>query len=598
MKFVCILFLSALALQASTEQAWRSALFPVDWEHGQVDAQGRFLHDFSYAGYHRGERPLPRVEGPVFDVVQKFGADRTGRQDATPKIQAAIDAAEAAKGGVVLIPEGHYLLLGGLKVGKSGVVIRGAGPQKTRLFFSDQTSERMTGVDIAGYTKVDYETPLAVDAAQLSDVILLEDASGLQVGDDIDLGWVITDAFVAEHGMTGTWKAHNGKWYPFFRLNVVAIDRTRSPHQVQVDVPLRYRAQIRDSATIRRRTKYIEECGVEDLSVSNPMLEGTVDGFAQSVRRQLIMLRDAKNCWVRNVHSFAPAREGYDPKYHVYDKGIGVSKSKRITIQDCILQYAQRRDGGGHGYLYEIGGSNDILFKDCQGIGGRHNFTSNWFFGSVGNVFLRCLTRSGSLSDWNHALGPSDFHHSLSMGNLIDSCTIDDGWYGMNRGAMSGGAGHTVTESVFWNCSGTGEVRSAQYGWGYLIGMADTLQVITEVDLTKKSPNWLDKQYVGTEPFDFVEGAGLGDLLEPQSLYEAQLKLRLEGPTVRDLNAKATGSLSDPEAAKLAALSALDVEAASSVAPDVIEMSASRFTLLLLVLFLVVLIIWWITRKR
>lgn len=533
MKFLFLLLLSVVCLQASTEQPWRSVLFPVDWELGATDDKGRFLHDFSYAGYHRGERPLPHVEGPLFDVVAKFGADSSGRKDATPMIQAAIDAAQSAGGGVVLIPEGNYLLQGGLRVGKSGVVIRGEGPEKTRLFFSDQESQKMTGISIGGFRMPGVEAALASDGSQHADFIELVDASGLQVGDDIDLGWVITDAFVADHGMTGTWKAHNGKWMPFFRLNVVAIDLRSSPHQVTIDVPLRYPVKVRDSATARRRTKYLEECGVEDLAMSNPMPDGTVDDFPESVRRQLIMLHDAKNCWVRNVHSFAPMGAGYDPKYHVYDKGIGVSKSKRITIQDCVLQYAQRRDKGGHGYLYELGGSNDILLKDCQGIGGRHNITSNWLFGSVGNVYLRCLTRGGSLSDWNNALGPCDFHHSLAMANLIDSCTIDDGWLGMNRGAMSGGAGHTVTESVFWNCKGTGEVRSAQYGWGYLIGLADSLKVITEADLTKNSLNWLEKQYVGTEPWDFVEGAGLGDLLEPQSLYEAQLKLRLEGPVER-----------------------------------------------------------------
>ena len=237
----------------------------------------------------------------------------------------------------------------------------------------------------------------------------------------------------------------------------------------------------------------------------------------------------AKNCWVRDVSSFVPVGAGYGDKYALYDKGIHLHLSKRITLQNCEFRHAQRRDGGGHGYLYELGGCNDVLLKDCRGIGGRHNFSSNWFFGSVGNVFLRCLSQDGTLSDWNNNLGPSDFHHSLAMANLIDSCQIDDGWYALNRGGMSGGAGHTATETVFWNCSGSGEVRSAQFGWGYLIGMASTLKVVTAVDLSQ--PNWLEKQYVGTEPFDFVDGRGRGAELVPQSIYEDQLKLRMSGLT-------------------------------------------------------------------
>ncbi|MHC4974714.1 MAG: hypothetical protein ACYTG3_20555 [Planctomycetota bacterium] len=33
---------------------WRSRLFSEDWKPGHRDASGRFLHDFSYAGYRNG----------------------------------------------------------------------------------------------------------------------------------------------------------------------------------------------------------------------------------------------------------------------------------------------------------------------------------------------------------------------------------------------------------------------------------------------------------------------------------------------------------------------------------------------------------------
>ena len=60
-------------------EPWRSSLYPKDWRPGYADAQGRFLHDFSYAGYHRGERALPDVAGPVFDVTAApYGADASG----------------------------------------------------------------------------------------------------------------------------------------------------------------------------------------------------------------------------------------------------------------------------------------------------------------------------------------------------------------------------------------------------------------------------------------------------------------------------------------------------------------------------------------
>lgn len=546
-----------ICIHASDTIAWRSELFPEGWHPGRVEADGRFLHDFSYAGYRRGEAEPPRVGGPVHDAVGDFGADNTGKTDATGAIQAAVNAAQSAGGGVVFIPEGDYLCKGGLWIGKSGIVIRGAGAGKTRLFFHDETSPKGTNIIMNGESSSDLGAMLVRDADRFSRDLYVEDASGWSVGDDIDVGWVISDAFIAEHGMTGVWKAHNGKWLSFFRPNIVAIDTGVTPNRITVDVPLRYPVKLRDQASVKRRTAYIEECGIEDLSIANAIPDNLVNGLPQSVRREAIRLNYAKNCWVRNVTTFAPSNDLVTSAYHLYDRGIGIQNSKRITVTDCVLQNAQRRDGGGHGYLYEIIACNDVLFRDCAGNGGRHNFTVGWLFGSVGNVFLRCTSTNGSLSDWKNAVGPSDFHHSFAIAALLDSCVFDDGWEAMNRGAMSGGAGHTATESVFWNCGGNGVLRSAQYGWGYLIGNAASLKILAEVDLAKPGLNWLENQFKGTLPMDFVEGTGRGDTLVPQSLYEEQLRLRLqpaaEAKSTPAEAAEPTAAADSPHAEKTAA---------------------------------------------
>ena len=97
MKFPLLCVLAAIgsaSLLPAQEAAWRSALYPADWQPGFRDASGRFLHDFSYAGYHRGEKPVPHVEGPVIDVTKPpYQADPTGGKDSTSDIQAALDAA-------------------------------------------------------------------------------------------------------------------------------------------------------------------------------------------------------------------------------------------------------------------------------------------------------------------------------------------------------------------------------------------------------------------------------------------------------------------------------------------------------------------------
>jgi len=84
----------------------------------------------------------------------------------------------------------------------------------------------------------------------------------------------------------------------------------------------------------------------------------------------------------------------------------------------------------------------------------------------------------------------------------------------------------TTTQSVVWNIEGaqTTESRayivdSRQLQWGYAIGTKGELPGV------KVTPtNYLDKD---TSPEDLVEGMGLGDTLDPQSLYKQQLAIRM-----------------------------------------------------------------------
>ena len=62
----------------------------------------------------------------TFSVLD-YGAAGDGVADDTAEIQAAIDAVEAAGGGVVYFPRGTYLITAGLVVDQQKVSLRGAG---------------------------------------------------------------------------------------------------------------------------------------------------------------------------------------------------------------------------------------------------------------------------------------------------------------------------------------------------------------------------------------------------------------------------------------------------------------------------------------
>jgi hypothetical protein len=122
---------------ASTSPPWRSALYPKTWTPAHQDAAGRFLHDFSWAGYHNGGVKLGlSVKAKTIDVVKDHGADPTGNKDATGALNEAIAAAVKAGGGVVYLPKGTYRCDGQVMINTSGIVLRGDGPTQTRVYFT------------------------------------------------------------------------------------------------------------------------------------------------------------------------------------------------------------------------------------------------------------------------------------------------------------------------------------------------------------------------------------------------------------------------------------------------------------------------------
>ena len=504
---------------SASEPGWRSALYPRDWRPGLRDDQGRGLHDFSYAGYRGGEEP-PVVEGPRFDVTD-LGADPTGEADSTEAVQATIDQAEAAGGGVVYFPEGLYRLDEVLTVSASGVVLRGEGPTRSKLAFtrSHLMSDRAM-ITIGHRLEHGPHIALTLDASDFDTQLRTADAVALPVGTQIAVGWEISPEFVEEHGMTDVWTRFAGTWRPFFRREVVGRDP--SSGGITLDVPMRYSALRRDGASVRVETGHVYEVGIESLGLST-----AVDWSEawQSDRSHAVLLRGVVDGWVRDVSSFESPFAENSRERHLQSGGIKVEASKRVTIADTDLRLAQNRGPGGNGYLFEVTTSSEILIRDSVGVAGRHNFIQNWDFGTSGCVWLRVRSSEGRAINASNTsvgwLGASEYHHSLAMANLVDSSEIDDAWYAVNRGTASSGAGHTSTESAFWNLSGEGLIRSYQFGHGYVIG---TRGVETWVDFDK--PDLLN-EHQGTAPEDWLEGEGEGAELYPQSLYEDQRARRL-----------------------------------------------------------------------
>ena len=524
---------------AKTGFDWRSSLYPEDWVPGFKDSGGRFLHDFSYAGYHKGEDSIPRITVNILDVTQPpYNADNTGTSDVTGIIQKALDdAGEAGGGGIVYLPEGTYRISApdtsawALRIQHDSTILRGAGMGLTSII-NTQTSMRykdiirMKGNGSGWFDPVGNAALISFDLLEPTRLIPVQSVAGFSTGDPVIITSTPTEAFIAEHKMTGTWTAETIKGVAFMR-RIDSID-TRN-NLLIVDVPTRYPVKTRDQARIYRIGNPLSECGIENLSIGN--VQNNLSGWEEESYTQTgtgayevhgshaIQLQYTENCWIRNVSTFKPAENTGD--FHLLSNGIKLNQSRFITIDTCSFEKSQYEGGGGNGYMFTLE-SNDCLIKSCRANHGRHNYDFKYPY-SNGNVILKSRGENSKYA--------SDFHMYLSMANLFDACVLNGDYlestfrpYGSNSIH-----GYSSTQSVFYNTKGEAYhtdrdylIDSRQFGWGYIIG---TSGPAPEVSIDP-AEGILNGYTFNTTPRDFTEGIGDGDWLIPQSLYLDQLNRR------------------------------------------------------------------------
>lgn len=536
-------------LSSANAKTWRSSLYPTTWNPDYSDNEGRFLHDFSYAGYHYGEVQLPEITKNILDVTKPpYNADNTGKTDATKQIQRALDDAGKKGGGVVFLPAGEYSLsvdstkTYGLLLRYNNVVLRGAGSDKTFLKNTTTSFRQKQVIYIMGMKsawKVPHgESVLVTQEVKTKSVeIPVANTDVFNVGDIIVIATDLTDKFAAEHQMTGYWSDKiSGQRYCRF---IKSIDHQRKT--ITIDIPIRYSILPRDNARVYKVGNHISEVGLENFSIGNVqnpekehwntlvneagpddlafMKEGT--GPYQIHGTHFIAFRNAINSWARNISSYRPAENTND--IHFVSNALRLVECRNVTVDNCKLQKPQYRGGGGNGYMFTFEGS-DCLISNCWAKGARHNYSFKSMF-THGNVLYNCVGVEPRYS--------VDFHMHLSMANLIDSY-VSDGDYIDARfrpwGGISGYMhGHITTESVIWNSKGLKAhpyhdflVDSRQWGWGYVIGTSGKMNTV----ITKPVSGVQENVTFDTTPEDFVEGVGKGETLVPQSLYLDQLMKR------------------------------------------------------------------------
>ncbi len=438
-KILLLFFCSTLVAVAAPKK--QSPI--IAFTHGKlaydVDENSNRVPDFSTCGYAGGDRSIPTAS--VVIVVEPKAGDESRR------IQQALDYAGSlpvdANGlrGAVLLLKGRHEVSGGLFITNSGVVLRGqgmgedgtilvaAGTDRRTLIHVDNTGA-VSSAASAKHQITDNYVPVGATSFHLND------ASGLKVGDVINITRPSTKEWIDSLGMTefgggiGDWRL---VWKPGTRdltwsRTITAIDG----NLVTINSPITTAIEKAAGVVMNDNTVRVSNVGVENLRLESAF--DPQNPKDESHSWMAITMEHTADAWVRQV-AFV----------HFVGSAVALYETcKRVTVEDCLSLAPVSEDAGWRrNTFYTMG--QQTLFLRCFAEHGRHDFAVG-FCAAGPNAFVQCEATLPS--------GDSGAIESWSSGTLFDNVRIDGGGLSlMNRGSDSEGAGWSAANSVLWQCS-------------------------------------------------------------------------------------------------------------------------------------------------
>ncbi|MDA1275654.1 MAG: glycosyl hydrolase family 28-related protein [Verrucomicrobia bacterium] len=459
------------------------------------------LPDFSHAGYHRGEKALPNVPPGV--SVRDFGAKGDGVIDDTKAFLAALAKVER---GAIEVPPGRYRITDLLEITRSGVVLRGAGPDKTVLVFptplndikpnwgATTTGQRTSNYSWSGGFVVVRGGFGSQVLAEISGTIprgekavTVSSAAKLRVGQEVEVYQSdLPDNSLAVHlysGDAGPVENLKGR----ARTSLVARVKSIDGDRVTLDRPLRSDLRQEWKPRLRAFEPTVTESGVEHIGFEFPVTP--YKGHFTELGFNPVTLSGVAHCWVRNIRvRNADSGPYVSGAFNTVD-GVVLESERPLDNQKC---------NGHHGI--SLSGTDNLVMNVDIRTRFIHDITVSGY--CSGNVIAR--GRGADLSLDHHRYAPNE--------NLF---TDLDAGAGTRLWKCGGGAAlgkHCGARGTFWNIRSASPLSYPPAAFGpptmNLVGL-QTKQP-TEVALDGK---WFE----AIPPPE----------LQPQNLYEAQLRRRL-----------------------------------------------------------------------
>jgi hypothetical protein len=492
----CLLLNELAAAESETSELWG--------KEGELWNPSGRLPDYSYAGYHRGEEPLPKRQPDV--NVKDFGAVGDGATNDTAAFKRAL---REAAGKVIAIPSGRYMITEILDIQASGTVLQGAGTQETVIYVPlplEKIRSKM-GATTSGKPTSKYSwsggiiwakgkwnnselSKVIAPARRGESVLEVEQPEVFTIGDEYRL--VQRDD--ATRGLT----RHLYAGDPGDFDNLKPVQESWIARVVEVDVDARHivfdrrlRSDVRPEwkPVLHAAISSIEEVGIENISFEFPVTP--YKGHFTELGFNAIAYRNVRNSWVRNI------------EIRHADSGLFISGSN-TTVSGVVWISDRSRDNNrnspGHHGITLIG--TDLLLSNFDfRTKFIHDITMSR--GSAGNV-----VHHGRAEDLT-----CDHHKYANNSNLYTDIDAGEGTNIFRSGGGSKLGRHCGAWTTWWNIRTD---RPVDFPTGWATDMINVVGVLADnvanVDLAGR---WF-------EPIPPAR-------LRPQDLYKSQLIMRQLG---------------------------------------------------------------------
>lgn len=500
-----ILFALALCVAAGSDAQKTTPLWQ-DFVTAKRNGKTPVLPDFSYAGYHFSEKPLPDVSKRNYFKVTDYGALPNDELSDEPGIQAAIDAAQKNKsGGVVFFPAGKYLLSADtnnrqqIRVTQPNIVLKGSGsgPGGTEIHQANMWVNKRSILFQANETKPRKLATLTKDAPREGFWVEVADASALREGQDVVLrhkSEAYTRWYFAPLELKPAWTRLFGEKGGMNIAEIHTIEKIEG-NQVKFKNPLHLEVKMVPDAPFEIFTyNGLEECGVEDILFTSNWKTYSEEfvhhkNAIHDNAYMAVAMEYAKNSWVRNC------------VFDSWNDALNFRAGYAVTVENVIFKGKK-----GHTSVHARTGYG-VLVKNCHFNGAQHHGAGTGY-SAAGTVITQCsLGRDQNF----------DIHSGQPYATLYDD--IKGGVF-YNLGGPEPGHPHHGKQLVLWNFQHSSSKDQHYNFW----------------DMTRRRNYTIAAPILAGFRSDTrvtFENAGInesqGEKVYPSSLFEAQLQLRLTG---------------------------------------------------------------------